>query len=202
MSNLSNEIAQKRYVEGCMCSCIYTYIFTYNELLIIYIWAKDVPRAWNCHMWVKDSFLRRCVLEMHYFHVLWVCSCKALWELRTSPLLYSVKTLMVATATLPSARRRYHQIALALVKTALVQTARSPCERHAGVSSFGLGYSEMFEWIKGSSQDCSRHVLPQKFNLCFLCRAKANLVNPSREWTRTNRTISFARAFTWRHIFI
>ena len=142
------------------CARVYLYIYIWITYYI-HLSGKDVPRAWKCHMWVKDSFLRRCVLEMHYFHVLWVCSCKAIWELRTSPLLYSVKTLMVATATLPSARRHSPQIAL--LKTALVKTARSPCERHAGVSSFGLRYSEVFEWIKGCSlrmRSCARaHII-------------------------------------------
>jgi len=54
-------------------------------------------------------------------------------------------------------------------------TVRSPCERHAGVSSFGLGYSEMFEWIKGSSQDCSRHVLHRN-STCVSC------AGPKRTW--------------------
>ena len=46
---------------------------------------------------------------------------------------------------------------------------------------------------KQFTQDCSRHVLPQKFDLCCPCRAKTNLVNPSQQWTRTKRIISFAR---------
>ena len=56
---------------------------------------------------------------------------------------------MAPTATLPSARRHCHQTAL--LNTALVKTALSPCERRAGVSPFGFVYSEVFEWIKSSS---------------------------------------------------
>ena len=51
-----------------------------------------------------------------------------------------VKPWMAATATLPSARRHWHQTAMhqtALLKTAKVRTALSPCERHADVSPFG-----------------------------------------------------------------
>ena len=42
------------------------------------------------------------------------------------------------------------------------------------------------------TQGCSNHILPQKFNLCWPCRAKANL---DQQWRRTKRTIPFARGF-------
>ena len=102
--------------------------------------GKDVPRAWNCHTQVKDSFPGRWVLGMHYFHVLWVSSCKAIWETTNFSTFVHVKPWMAATATLPSARRHWHQTAMhqtALLKTAKVRTALSPCERHADVSPFG-----------------------------------------------------------------
>jgi len=88
---------------------------------------------------------------------------------------------MAATATLPSARRHHHQIALvkrALVKTALVKTALSPCERHAGVKSFGLGlsHSEVFEWIKSSSLMIAAGMSSHRNSVCVAH------TGPKRTW--------------------
>ena len=128
---------------------------------------------------------------MHYFHVLWVSSCKAIWELQTSPLLY-----MWNRGWQPL--QLCHQQGDIASKQPCWRQPKwgQPCHHAKGmlmlVHLVGLFRSVWMDQQQ-FTQGCSGHVLPQKFNPCWPCRAKANLAH--QQWTRTKRTISFARGF-------